>query len=359
MPGAIDLRSDTATKPTPEMRRAMFDAEVGDDTFGEDPTVRALEERAAELLGKESAMLVLSSTMGNIVSVLSHTARGQSVVIEETAHININEAGQLATVCGVTPRPVKGSRGYIEPRQLESAVFPKSTLHPETRLVCIENTHNAAGGRCLSVEQTQALCRTARTLGLAVHLDGARIFNAAIALGVPANELTRDVDSVTLSLTKGLGCPVGSLVAGTEEFIGDARHWRQMVGGGMKQAGCFAAAGLVAFQTMIDRLVDDHANAKLLATRLADLGLAIKPDDVETNIVFLEIPKTLMDAQAFVELLRAEGVIVNRPRGNRIRFVTHHDVDSCDVELAIQRLSRVLEARTERTHRTGTVASSH
>ena len=332
----INLRSDTVSKPTPEMRRAMAEAEVGDDYYREDSTVLSLEERAAGIFRKEAAMLVFSATMSNLVSVLAQTDPGQSVIVEEASHIYNNEAGFLSAFCGVTPRPVKGHRGRIEPAQVKAAVFPKGILHPQTGLLCIENTHNAAGGCCLSLEQTEDLCRTAHDLGLNVHLDGARIFNASVALGVPVHELAADADSVTLCLTKGLGCPVGAIVLGPEEFVARARQWRQVAGGGMRQAGVFAAAGLVALDTMVDRLAEDHANAKRLATLLAEAGLHVDPppEECETNIVFAEVPETIMDATRFVALLQEGGVVVNAPKGRRVRFITQHGVSADDIEFA-------------------------
>ena len=233
----IDLRSDTTTQPTEAMRRAMYEAEVGDDYYRDDPTVRRLEELAAAMLGKDAALLVLSGTMGNLVAILAQTGRGQSVIVEESSHVFLNEAGHLAAVGGLTARPVRGERGYLTPAQIEAAVFPDSRLHPPTRMLCFENTHNVAGGRCVSVAQTKAMCATARSHGLATHLDGARLFNAAVALGVPAKTLVTEIDSVSFCLSKGLSCPVGAIVASTKDVIDAARHWRQMVGGGMRQAG--------------------------------------------------------------------------------------------------------------------------
>ena len=340
----INLRSDTVSEPTDAMRRAMAEAEVGDDYYRDDPTVIALEEKAAELFGKEAAMFVFSATMANVVSVLSQTKRGQSVILEESSHIYNNEAGFLAAFGGLTPRTVKGKQGRMSPVQVESAVFPPAVLHPQTSLLCLENTHNFAGGACLSVVQTKALTDTARSLGLNIHLDGARIFNSAVAQGVPVKELTAEVDSVTVCLTKGLGCPVGALVLGREGFVADARRWRQAAGGGMRQAGVIAAAGIVALETMVDRLAEDHANARRLAALLAEAGLILDfpPDEVETNIVFAEIPVDLMDAEEFVTGLAVEGVRVNSPRDRRIRLITHHNVSAEDIEAAGAAVRRVL-----------------
>ena len=330
----INLRSDTVTQPTQAMRRAMAEAEVGDDYYRHDPTVITLEEKAAALFGKEAAMFLFSATMGNLVSILAHTKRGQSIILERTSHIYNNEGGGLATFAGLTPRTLEGERGRMRPDQVEAAVFGPGVLHPQTSLLCLENTHNAAGGICLSAGQTKSLANTARSLGLRVHVDGARIFNSAVAQGVSVRALTAEVDSVTVCLTKGLGCPAGALILGDADYVEDARRWRQAVGGGMRQAGIIAAAGIVALDTMVDRLAEDHANAKRLATHLAEAGLIldVAADEVETNIVFAEIPADLMDAQAFVKGLAAEGVQVNPPGGRRIRLLTHHDVSAADVD---------------------------
>lgn len=340
----INLRSDTVTKPTEPMRRAMSAAEVGDDYYRDDPTVRALEEKAAELFGREAALLVFSATMANLVSVLSHTQRGESVILEASSHIFNNEAGFLSTFGSMTPRTVKGTRGRMTPEQVKGAVFPQGVLHPQTSLLCLENTHNAAGGTCLSLEQTEALAATAHRLGLKVHLDGARIFNASVALGVPVARLSAPADSVTVCLTKGLGCPVGALVLGSRELVEEARRWRQVAGGGMRQGGVVAAAGMVALDTMVERLAEDHANARKLAVLLAEAGLVLDPppEEVETNILFAEIPADLMNAGLFVDRLWEEGVVVNPPRDRRIRLITHLDVSSQDVEEAGAAVRRVL-----------------
>jgi threonine aldolase len=331
----IDLRSDTITRPTPAMRRAMAEAEVGDDFYGDDPTVRRLEARAAALLGKPAAMLVLSGTMGNLVSLLAGTARGDAVLLADNCHIYLNEGGNIASTAGLLPVLAHGP--LATPDQVLEAIRPPSILGPRLSLVCLENTHNVAGGSCLTVAQSRAIANAAHEKGLRVHLDGARLFNAAVALGVGAHELVAEIDSVTFCLSKGLGCPVGSIVAGDRDFIERARRWRQAIGGGMRQAGVFAAAGLVAFDTMIDRLADDHRNARRLADLVRDAGLRLA-GEVETNMVFAEVPETLMDAGAFVAALGERGLQVNPPKGRRIRFVTHADVSAADIEEAGPRL---------------------
>lgn len=341
----INLRSDTVSQPTEAMRRAMASAEVGDDYYREDPTVIALEEKAAALFGKEAAMLVFSATMSNVVSVLSHTRRGESVILEALSHIYNNEAGFLSAFGGLTPRTIQGDRGRMSPEQVEAAVFPDAVLHPRTSLLCLENTHNHAGGTCLSVGETSALVNVARAHGLRVHLDGARIFNAAVAQGLSVRDLTAEVDSVTVCLTKGLGAPVGAICLGSADFVEEARGWRQAAGGGMRQAGVIAAAGIVALDTMVERLAVDHENARLLATRLAEAGLIldVPPEETETNIIFATIPETLMDAEAFVDEWAREGVSVNPPKNRRIRLITHHNISADDVEAAGDAARRVLK----------------
>lgn len=339
----IDLRSDTVTQPTPQMRRAMADAEVGDNYYGDDPTVKRLEARAAELLGKEAAMLVLSGTMGNLVSILTQVPSGSSIVVEESSHVFVNEGGHLAQVGGITARPVRGDRGFMVPDQIRAAVFPDSILHPPTRMLCLENTQNPSGGRCLSAPAVAALAAEARSLGLLVHVDGARIFNASVALGTPAADLVAPVDTITFCLTKGLGAPVGSVICGDRDVIRAAGRWRQMVGGGMRQAGVFAAAGLVALDTGIERLAEDHANARAFAETLASHGLPIDPRSVETNMLFVEIPEERMPAGDFVATLESLGVRINAPKGRRVRFVLHRDVDRADVVRAGECVGRVLD----------------
>jgi threonine aldolase len=331
----IDLRSDTVTRPTPAMRRAMADAEVGDDFYGDDPTVRRLEERAAELLGKPAAMLVLSGTMGNLLCLLAGTSRGDAVLLGDNCHIYLNEGGSVASVAGLLPTLAQGS--LTTAGQVLDAIRPTSKLAPRLSLVCLENTHNVAGGTCLSVADTRAIATAARAHGLKVHLDGARLFNAAVALGVGAHELVAEIDSVTFCLSKGLGCPVGSIVAGDRDFVARARQWRQAIGGGMRQAGVFAAAGLVAFDTMIDRLAEDHRNARRLAELVREAGLELVAE-VETNMVFARVPETLMEAGAYVAALGERGLQINPPKGGRIRFVTHADVSTADIEEAGSRL---------------------
>ena len=340
----IDLRSDTVTRPSPAMRRAMAEASVGDDFYRDDPTVRALEEKAAAVLGKPAGMFLLSGTMGNLVSLLANTHRGDSILVAENSHIYVNEAGNLAVVGGLIPTIVAGPNGLHLPSQVESARRSKGILYAPLSLVCIENTHNAAGGRCLTPQETDAICEVAHANDLKVHLDGARIFNAAIALGVPVARLAENVDSVTFCLSKGLGCPSGALIAGSDAFISRARHWRQMIGGGMRQAGILAAAGLFALDNMTARLAEDHANAQRLAALLQDFGFRLVFQEVPTNMVFVEIPQKIASPEAFVEKLRAESVLVNMPRGRKLRFVTHADVSTADIEEVGIRIARTVRS---------------
>ena len=338
----IDLRSDTITRPTAQMRKAMHDAEVGDDYYHSDPTVKALEEKTAEMLGKEAALLVLSGTMGNLVSILAQSAPGQSVILGDNSHILMNEAGGLSALGGLLPRPVPAPGGVISAQAAQAAMLVGRPLNALTSMICLENTHNAAGGRVVQVESINETCAFAREHGLRVHVDGARLFNAVVAAGRPASELVAEVSSVTFCLTKGLGCPVGSMVAGDADFIEEARHKRQLVGGGMRQAGVWAAAGLVALDVMIERLAEDHEHARRLAELLADAGLPCNPEEVETNMVFFEVPENVMPAPDFVARLATGGVTINPPKGKRVRFVTHADVDGKDVEEAARIVREVV-----------------
>jgi threonine aldolase len=339
----ICLRSDTITLPSDEMRKAMYQAEVGDDFYDCDPTVHQLEELSAEILNKEASILVVSGTMGNLVSVLAQTRRGDSIILEETSHMFLKEVGGVATVAGTFPRSIKGVNGFISPKQLEKAVFSPEILHPKSSLACIENSHNAAGGKSLSVEETKSFCKVAHQNSLHVHLDGARLFNAAVAQGVSAAELVADVDSATFCLTKGLGCPVGSIVGGSREFVDEARRMRQMLGGGMRQAGVFAAAGIVALNSMVDRIADDHRRAKLLAQSLAGAGMPLEqhPEDIETNMVFVDFSEDKTDLNVFVKSLKEEGVEINSPNGRRLRFVTHCQINDEDIRRAGDIISQV------------------
>jgi threonine aldolase len=326
----IDLRSDTVTQPSPAMREAMYRAEVGDDVYGEDPTVNRLEALAAERLGKEAALFLLSGTMGNLVGILSQTRRGDEAIVGAHAHIFVNEAGGAAALGGVQLFPIPTERGAMDPDVVEASIRADNVHFPRTALVCLENTANRDGGAAVSVADTNAVAAVAHRHGIRLHLDGARLFNAAVALGVPAATLVEQVDSVTFCLSKGLGCPMGSILAGSAPYIKEARRWRKMVGGSLRQSGVVAATGIVALEQMVDRLAEDHANARRLADGLSQLpGLAVDP--VETNIIMLHVAEQRIDPKAFVAGMAERGVKIGSPYGSRIRIVTHYQFGAGDV----------------------------
>jgi threonine aldolase len=339
----VDLRSDTLTLPTPEMREAMARAEVGDDVWEEDPTVKRLEAMAAERLGKAAGLFVASGTMGNLVSVVSHTRAGQEVVLDLDSHIFNYEVAGSAVIGNVQMHPVKTARGFLTPDQVREALRPSNIHLPPTGLVCVENTHNRHGGTCCTPEEIAALAEIAHGAGVPVHLDGARLFNAAVALRREAREFARPADSVTFCVSKGLAAPVGSVVCGSAEFIARARRTRKMVGGGMRQAGVIAAAGIVALERMVDRLAEDHANARRLAEGLAKLpGLAVDLATVQTNIVVVRVERPggpAASAAATGELVAgcaARKVKVHAMGPAAIRCVTHKDVDAEDIRRALE-----------------------
>jgi len=343
----IDLVSDTVTRPTPAMRRVMAEAEVGDEQLGEDPSVNRLQEMVAELTGKEVALFLPSGTMCNLVGIKVHTQPGDRIIIERTAHPVTSEAGGPGLVCGVLTYLVDGVRGVFTAEQVEAAADPGDGVHtPPTTLVCIENTHNRGGGKIWPIETLQAVCATAHRLGLKVHMDGARLLNAVVATGLPAATWCRSVDTVWIDLSKGLGCPVGAVLAGDGETMRLARRYKQMFGGAMRQAGILAAAGIYALQHHVERLAEDHANARLLAEGLAETpGIGLDPAEVETNIVFFDVQNTGMTAAAFTEALLAEGVRMGAVGRYRVRAVTHPDVTRQDIERAIQAVRRVVLGR--------------
>jgi threonine aldolase len=339
----IDLRSDTVTQPTPAMREAMYRAEVGDDVYGEDPTVNRLEALAAERLGKEAALLLLSGTMGNLVGLLAQTRRGDEAILGEHSHIFLNEAGGAATLGGVQLFPIASHRGVLAPGEVEAAIRADNVHYPRTTLVCLENTHNRDGGAAVSVEAMDAVCAVAQRRGIRVHVDGARLFNAAVALGVPASRLVANADSVTFCLSKGLGCPMGSILAGSADYIKEARRWRKMVGGSLRQTGIVAAAGLVALDQMVDRLADDHRNVCRLAEGLAALpGLSVDVGAVDTNIIMLHVVDPAIEPRRLVAELAEQGVKIGSPYGDRIRLVTHYQIEPQDVDFAIRAAERAL-----------------
>ena len=348
-----DLRSDTVTHPTEEMRAAMARAEVGDDVMGEDPTVNQLEEMAAEMVGKEAAVLVASGTMGNLVSILAQTQRGDEVIAGTESHVFWNECGGASVLGGLQLRQVANDyRGMMDPGEVDRAIRRPGNIHfPRSSLLCLENTHNRCSGGILTPSDTKALCDVAHAHGMQVHLDGARIFNAAIALEVPATELTKDVDDLTFCLSKGLSAPAGSLVCGDQDFVDRARKWRKAVGGGMRQVGVIAAAGIVALQTCVERLADDHANARRLAEGLAEIeGLSVEPDHIRSNIVFVEVGPGLGPTPEFIARMREEGVRVSYPGERNFRMVTNRHITADDVDETLGVVSRVAREAAAVSH---------
>ena len=346
----VDLRSDTLTLPTPEMREAMARAEVGDDVWGEDPTVQRLEAAAAARLDKEAGLFVASGTMGNLVSVVAHTQAGQEVVLDLDSHIYNYEVAGGTIVGHVQMRPVKTERGFLTPEQVQESLRPANIHIPPTGLVCLENTHNRHGGTCCTPEQIAAVAAVAHAAGVPVHVDGARLFNAAVALRRDVREFTRPVDSVTFCLSKGLAAPVGSVVCGSAAFIERARRIRKMVGGGMRQAGILAAAGLLSLERMVDRLAEDHANARTLAEAVAVMpALAVDLASVQTNIVIVRVdrgdrPRSAAATDELVKGCAARKVKIHAMSPTAIRCVTHKDVDTEDVRRAVDAF-RELTAR--------------
>ncbi len=341
----VDLRSDTLTQPTATMRQAMAGAEVGDDVFGEDPTVNRLEEMAAERLGKQAAVFVASGTMGNLVSQLAHCGRGDEMILGNHSHTFFFEQGGSAAVGGIHPRTVPNQPdGKLALEEIETAIRGDNVHLPRTRLIMLENTHNQCSGYPLDADYMKAVGEIARRHGLKIHVDGARIFNAAVALNVDAKDLAAEADSISFCLSKGLAAPVGSMVCGTRDFIKEARRARKLLGGGMRQAGVLAAAGIVALTEMVDRLADDHANAKKLAEGLANTpDISIAPELVKTNIVFFEITRREMTVAELVNRLDEEGVRMSPSGPNRIRAVTHYHITSEDIDYSLSALSNVLK----------------
>jgi len=343
----IDLRSDTVTRPGPEMRKAMAEAEVGDDVYREDPTVRRLEERTAELLGLPEGLFVTSGTQANQIAIGLHCRPGDEVISEAGSHCINFEGGAMAALWGAQPRAIQGERGLLAPAQVTSAARPPNDHHPRTRLLSLENTHNRGGGSVWPLRQFGEAVQAARAAGLAVHLDGARLFNAQVASSVKASEWARVCDTATIALSKGLGAPVGSVLCGAPDLIREGRRLRKRLGGGMRQAGILAAAGLWALEHNVERLAQDHENARQLARGMADLpGVKVELSRVETNMVFAQMP---VPAAQAVALLAAEGVLCGAEGSHptTVRLVTHLDVSRQDVDEALARMGRAL-ARTSR-----------
>lgn len=326
----IDMRSDTVTLPPDGMRKAIADAQLGDDFYHDDPTVARMEAKSAELLGKEAAMLVLSGTMGNLVSVMTQAMPGTEAIVEQDAHIFRNEAGGMARVAGVMPKRLPGIKGALDPAMVESEMGVPSVLNRGTTLICVEQTHNGASGTAIPLENLKSLRGIADRHGAKIHMDGARLFNAVAALGVPASKIVENADSVTFCLSKGLCCPLGAIVAGSKEFVDQARFNRQSIGGGMRQAGIIAAAGIYALDHLVERLAEDHENARRLAAILRECGFAVDLESVQSNIIrFSTAP---LASSEFRARLNAEGIDVLATGQYSARFVTHWPITATDIE---------------------------
>ncbi len=341
----IDLRSDTVTKPTPEMREAMAEAEVGDDVYGDDPTVNRLEEIAAEMLGKEAALFVPSGTMGNLIALLVHCQRGDEVIVGNQSHIYLNEAGGMSALGGIQPCPVQNQKdGTLALNDVLDSIRSEDVHHPITRLVCLENTQNVCGGVPLTAEYTRRMGELAHSKNLLLHIDGARIFNAAAAQNVDVKELVAPADSVMFCLSKGLAAPIGSMLAGTRKFIARARHIRKMLGGGMRQVGVIAAAGIISLERMTKRLGDDHARARKLADGLRRVkGIVLDEGTPHTNMVYFNLADHVpFDENAVVEKMMNYDVLVDWAGPRRFRLVTHYWVDDDDVGKAVEAFENIL-----------------
>ncbi len=338
----IDLRSDTVTLPTEEMLEAIRHAKLGDDVYEEDPTVNRLEDMAATKMGKEAALLVASGTQANLVSSMSNAQRGELVILESESHMNWYEVGGVSSIAGLMPWPVKSQYGALDPKDLLAAIRPQNIHFPEPALVCVENTHNRHGGTVITPAQLEAIREIAASHGLSLYMDGARIFNAAIALKIDVKELTQHVDNLMFCLSKGLCCPVGSVVVGSQEFIKRARKVRKVLGGGMRQAGIIAAAGIIALEKMIDRLEDDHLNAKLLAEGISKVeGIRVDLARVQTNMVFVDTSDLKTPDEVVASKLKQEGILASTLSKNRFRLVTHRGIEKDDVERTIEALARI------------------
>jgi len=339
----INLRSDTQTLPTAEMLDAMRNAPLGDDVFGEDPTVNRLEQLSAEILGKEEALFVASGTMGNLCALMSHTRPGDEVILEGDSHTYYYEVGGFSALAGLSPRMIPGLNGIINVDQIKQSLRPKDLHFPPTTLLCLENSHNRGGGTVYPVQLIDEICRFAHEGGLKVHVDGARIFNAAVSLKVDVKELVKNADSVMFCLSKGLSAPVGSMLAGSSNFIKRARKNRKMLGGGMRQAGVLAAAGIIAIEKMVERLADDHTNARFLAEELNKLdGLKIDLDTVQTNMIYCDISQLKVQVTTFLEILKDKGILVSPVPPSRIRLVTNRHVSREDINKTIEAFKQVI-----------------
>ena len=340
----IDLRSDTVTLPTEEMLEAIRHAELGDDVFREDPTVNGLEEMAAAKMGKEAALLVTSGTQANLVSLMSNASRGELVILEAESHMYWYEVGGISAIAGLLPWPLKSQRGVLDPVDVEVAIRPRNIHFPEVALVCVENTHNRHGGTVITPEQLRAVSEVAKAHGLRVYMDGARVFNAAVALKIDVREFTRHVDNLMFCLSKGLSCPVGSVVVGSQAFIDKARKIRKVLGGGMRQAGVIAAPGIVALEKMIGRLEEDHRNARRLAEGIAKVeGVAVDMERVQTNMVLFGISGLGVADELFLSRLKENGVLALANAKSKVRMVTHRGIEGEHIEKAIAAVANVAD----------------
>ncbi|NEU31008.1 low-specificity L-threonine aldolase [bacterium LRH843] len=337
----IDLRSDTVTKPTESMRRAMYEAELGDDVYVEDPTVNRLEEKAADILGKEAALFVTSGTQGNQIAVLTHCVSGNEVILEKDSHIFYYEGGAISAFAGVQTRTVTGVKGEMSAIDVEAAIRSDDIHEPETGLICLENTHNRAGGAIISRENMAQIFDVAKSYNVPVHLDGARLFNAAVASDCSVKDFSQYVDTVQVCLSKGLGAPVGSIIAGSHEFISRARKWRKRLGGGLRQAGVIAAPGIVAISEMVDRLAIDHEHAKLLAEGLNNISGLEVVNEVDTNIVIVDVSQKGVSSKEFISKLKEHGILAVSFGPTVVRFTTHFDVSKEQIKKALVTLNRL------------------
>ena len=336
----LDFRSDTTTRPSPEMREASYKAEVGDDVYQDDPTVNRLEAIAAEILGKEAGLFVTSGTQGNAVALLAHTQRGDEIILEEKSHIYLNEVGGLAVMGSLMSKTIKGEKGWMNPDDIRAAVRIDNIHLPPTSLLCIENTHNVVGGIALTVDQMKSNYDTAKEYGLGVHLDGARVFNAAVALDVDVKKLTQYSDTVQVCLSKGLAAPIGSMVVGPQNLIDSARKYRKMLGGGLRQVGIIAAPGIIAMTKMVDRLAEDHANAKILAEGLTKLGIKVT-NDVQTNMVYVNFSPINWTTEDWNKACVKLGW-KSRGGGTGTRLVTHYGIEEEDIRSFLDGLAKLI-----------------
>ncbi|MGD0802498.1 MAG: low-specificity L-threonine aldolase [Candidatus Bathyarchaeia archaeon] len=337
----LDFRSDTVTWPTPEMREAAFKAKVGDDVYGDDPTVNELERIASEITGKEAGLFVTSGTQGNAVSVLAHTQRGNEIILEQKSHIYVNEVGGLAVMGQLMARTVPGELGWMKPDDIEKAIRVENIHYPRTTLLCVENTHNSAGGIALTPKQLKADWDIAKKHNLGVHMDGARVFNASVALGVNVKELTKYADTVQICLSKGLSAPVGSLVVGSADLVNKARKYRKMLGGGMRQAGIIAAPGIIALTKMVDRLKDDHDNAKLLAQELSKMGIKVV-NQVQTNMVYIDYTPIGWKDSDWISATKKLGWL-SEGHGGGTRLCTHYGIEREDIKSFVEGLGKLIK----------------